>query len=116
MPWITGLIGVLAILIGVKFLVLRKRARLGPDSQDIAVREMPGRLVAFFGLLLVLSAVLTIALNDMSLWFIPIVIYLTIWMPQVARRAASPRQAVLVSTLFTVAMVVSVVVRVFILD
>ena len=116
MPWIALGIGVIAVAIVIKFYVVRRTAQLGPISEEQSARAMSGRQAGLFGLLLVLSTVLTIIFTDMSMWFIPIAIYLTVWIPQVGRRAVSPRAAIMVSTMFAIAMLVSVLVRVVVVN
>ena len=63
-----------------------------------------------------LIALLSAGFYDGALWFLPIVVYLTVWIPQVARKAASPRQAILVSAMFTGGMIASLAIQEWVLD
>lgn len=115
-PWILVSLGVMAAVGLGMAIYARKTAQIGPHPQDHdqAIPVMSDRKAVLFGLALILAALLTIGFYDMSFWFLPIVLYLTVWIPQVARKAASPRQAILVASMFTVGMLVSILYQAFV--
>lgn len=114
-PWIlVSLVAIAVAGIGTA-VVARRTVNAGPRNDDQFVRPMSDRKIIVFAISLILSAVITNVFVDSGMWFIPIVVYLTLWMPQVSRRAVAPRQAITVSALFAIAMIVSVVFRVVVL-
>ena len=116
MPWI--LVSMIAVAIaGIGMvLIVRKTSRLGPSVEVQEVPSISDRQAVLIGLGLTLIAVLTIGFTDMSMWFLPVAAFLTVWIPQVARKAASPRQTIMVSAMFTVAMIASVLIQMLVID
>ena len=114
--WIIISIGFLAVAAGAVVFVMRRSAATERVPVEGDVTPMSDRRAVMFGVALMVTALLTFTYGYTAMWFLPVIFYLTIWMPQVARRAATPRQGVFVSAMFATAMVSSAVIQIFVLD
>lgn len=113
-PWIFVTLA-LIILIGViKLVMMWKIAKTQPAVATGETPTMTNRRALEWALALVAVSFLTVGYSDMSLWFLPVVIYAAIWLPQVSRKIASPRQAVYVGAAFGAAMIAATLIQIFV--
>ena len=75
---------------------------------------MTNRRALIWAFLLVALVFMTVGYSDMSLWFLPVVAYVAIWVPQVRRKMTTPRQSVYVAGAFTAAMITAIAIQIFV--
>lgn len=107
-PWIFVILGLIVAIGVVKLALMWKFAHAEAPASTSEVTPMSNRRAWEFALGLVALVFLTFAYSDMGLWFLPLVAYVAVWMPQVSRKAASPLQSIYVGAVFGTAMVVAV--------
>jgi hypothetical protein len=113
-PWIFVTLGLIVAIGAVKLALMWKFAHAETPSVSGDVTPMPNRRALGWALALVAVSFLTVGYSDMSLWFLPIVIYLTTWVPQVSRGAATPRQSIYVAAAFGAAMIASALLQILV--
>ena len=107
-PWIFVTLGLIVAIGVVKLALMWKFAHAGTHASASDVTPMSNRRASEYALGLIALVFLTFAYSDMGLWFLPLVAYVAVWIPQVSRKAASPIQSINVGAAFGTATVVAV--------
>jgi len=113
-PWIFVTLGLIVVIGVVKLGLMWKYAHAETPVTDGSVEPMTNRRAFGWAAALVAVTFMTVGYSDMSLWFLPIVIYLTTWIPQVSRKIATPKQSIYVAAAFGAAMITSTMIQIFV--
>lgn len=107
-PWIFITLGLIVAIGVVKLALMWKFAHAHVTASTNDITPMSNRRASEYAPGLIALVVLTFVYSDIGLWFLPIVAYVAVWIPQVSRKAASPTQSIYVGAAFGTAMVVAV--------
>jgi hypothetical protein len=113
-PWIYVTLALLVVIGVVKLALMWKFSHAEAPVSTGDITPMSNRRASEYALGLIALVFLTFAYSDMGLWFLPIVAYVAVWIPQVSRKATSPSQAFYVGAAFGTAMVVAVLGQIFV--
>lgn len=105
-PWVLISIVIAIVALAVVWLFRRKMVLEGPtpkDSEPITTR----RLVEWCAGLTALN-LMTVGYTDFTLWFLPVMAYVTFWIPIVRRKSATVQQSWIVGGVFAVSMILAV--------
>ncbi len=113
-PWIFVTLGLIVAIGVVKLVLMWKFAQAQPATTAGDAPTMTNKRALEWALALIAVTFLTVGYSDMSLWFLPIIIYVALWIPQVSRKIATPKQSIYVGAAFGAAMIVSTLIQIFI--
>ncbi|MBT4126250.1 MAG: hypothetical protein HOJ22_02085 [Chloroflexi bacterium] len=114
-PWIFIVLGLIVVVGIAKLALMWKFAQAQPAAASgDGVVPMSNRRAWEFAIGLIALVFLTFGYGEMNLWFLPIVAYVAVWTPQVARKAATPRQAIYVGAAFGASMVAAVLIQILV--
>jgi hypothetical protein len=112
----SGIFIVLGLIVVIGIIKLAMMWKFAPanaiEPSGDEASPMTNRRALEYAVGLIALVFLTFSYADMNLWFLPIVAYVAVWTPQVARKTATPRQAIYVGAAFGAAMVVAVLLQV----
>jgi hypothetical protein len=111
-PIIYAIFGLILVIGVLKLVQMWRYAPTQPVPTTCDVSPMTNKRALEWALGLVAFTFLSIGYAGMSLWFLPLIIYLTVWLPQVSRKTTSAKQSIYVSASFGAAMIISVLLQV----